>query len=291
MNEHPPSSNGFVGDFAPDEVLWEGPGECVRAARAPLSDRAEHVLKLVTSADIEDEARAARHLDAAETQRRCAESGEGWVRLVDAGALGPGSAYAITEAASCSAEDLIQLRIRLRPSELSRIVGGVIAGLRVIHERCDDRVHGALRPSNVLVKGDHPGVWRGVLTDPAPTDLLGPDPEANAIGEQRALGALIAQLVTFRTPRDGKLAGDQERWDALGRTGRGWRALCETLLNAREPLDLDDLAARVEKLRRRAERPRAPGRLAGGAGVIGLLAVGAVVLFGTGGDAGKGGST
>ncbi|MFI4896344.1 MAG: hypothetical protein ACIARR_00800, partial [Phycisphaerales bacterium JB059] len=78
---------------------------------------------------------------------------------------------------------------------------------------------------------------------------------------------------------------------ALGRTGRGWRALCETLLNAREPLDLEDQAARVETLRRRAERPRVQRRFAGVAGVIGLLAVGAVLLFGTGGDAGKGGST
>lgn len=291
MNEHSLSSSGFVGDFAPDALLWEGPGERVCAARAPLSDRAEHVLKIVSPIGVCDGVRSARLLDAAETQRRCAESGAGWIRVVDAGELGPGSAYAVTEAAPRSAEELIRLRIRLRPSELARIIGGVIDGLRVMRDRCDGRVHGALRPSNVFVIGDRPRAWRGVLTDPAPADLLGPNPEANALAEQRALGSLIAQLVTFRTPRDGKLAGDHDRWDALGRTGGAWRSLCESLLTAPDPLDLDDLASRVEKLRRRAERPRAQRRYAGVAALVGLVAVGAFLVFGTGGDASKGGST
>ncbi len=288
-------ASGFVGDFAPEELLWETPGRTLHAARAPLSDRCGHALKRVSADPLlagDGDTQARRLLDSAAVQRRCAEANpDSWAAVHDAGELGDGEAYAVTDLLPRSAGELIRLQIHLRPAVLARIVGGVVRGLITLRDACDGRAHGALSPENVLVRGDEPSSWTGVLTDPLGGDLLPGDAERGLAADLRALGRLIALLVTHRDARGGKISGSDESWSRLGRVGPAWRELCAELLAADDAGDLDELRERVSALRRRAERPKKQRRA--GAAVTLLLAIGLGVflVFGTGGDPTKGGST
>ncbi len=293
VEEH--GQNEFVGEYAPEELLWEAPGRSVYAARAPLSDRCEHALKRVWPDPLgfgPGGVEAERLLDSAAVQSRCAEADRGvWARVHGAGELGGDSAYVVTDLLTRSAADLARLRVRLRAGVLGRIVGDVVRGLIVLRDSCDGRTHGALSPENVLISGDDPSGWRGVLTDPAPGALLALDPERARREDLRALGRLIALLVTHREASGGKIGGADECWSRLGRVGPAWRTLCAELLEADNAGDLDELSGRISTLRQRAERPKRRRRI--GAVVAGVLAVGlgAALVFGLGGDPTKGGST
>lgn len=285
----------FVGDYAPERLLWGAPGHTVHEARAPLSDRCEHVLKRVQSDPLCPElgaCAARRLLDSSSVQARCSQADrDAWAHVAGEGTIGNDGAYVITDRLPLGVGELVRLRVRASAVSLGGIVGGVVRGLETLGEVCDGRAHGALTPENVRIAGDDPRTWRGLLTDPAPGDRLEADPEQARLADQRALGRLIALLVTHREPRAGKLAGGDEAWTRLGVTGAGWRGLCETLLGAEEPMELGELRTRVDTLRRRAERPRKQRRIGGVLTLVLAGALGALLIFGTGGDPNKGGST
>ena len=295
MGISPDDQSGFVGDYAPEALLWESPGRRVHAARAPLSDRCEHAVKRVGPdplAPSQNGTEARRLLDAAAVQHRCAEEApEAWARVSESGALAGDAAFVVTDLLPRSAAELVRLRVRLRATSLASIVGGVVRGLQVLRDTCDWRGHGALTPRNVRIAGDDPPTWRGVLTDPAPTDLLPDDAARGRLNDQRALGRLIALLVTHREPSGAKLGGGDEGWTRLGRTGPAWRDVCEELLDTDEEIDLDSLASRVSALKRRSEAPKRQRRFGALVTIVLAVGLGALLVFGTGGDPTKGGST
>lgn len=155
---------------------------------------------------------------------------------------GRGVAFVVYEHAGESPARLVERGTRFDAAGLWRVAEGVLDGLDVL-DRSRGRGHGQLTEGNVLIRsagGGTKGLARArvALTDPLT------DSEAKAAEERgrnlhaadaRALGRLLFALVEGRSPSNAEAReglGHSAAWASLGRAGRRWRGVCDTLLAA-----------------------------------------------------------
>lgn len=207
-----------------------------RARRVGSKDGEKFALKVFRPSEwgeAESEAAAeAAFCAAAEAQARVSRARpQHWAPVVARGTDG-GASFWVTPLYPRSVERLIEGRVALAAPDLRAVVSGVVRGLADL-QGDQRRPHGNLKATNIFIDGE--GVLRSapvVLSDlKAPSDL---DETADRIADQHALGRIIVLLVRRR-------AGDAKgvigwpiepgaEWRRLGRSGEGWRALCNELL-------------------------------------------------------------
>lgn len=201
-----------------------------------------------------------------------------WVPIIARGTAGE-EAYWVAPLYPRSVERLIEGRVNLNSHDLHTIVVAVVRGLADLHFE-HRRPHGNLKPTNILIDGS--GVLRGApitLSDPlAPGEF---DEAAARVADQHALGRIIVLLVRRRTGDAKGVIGwpiePGPEWKRLGRSGEGWRSICNELLkpeSASGRLDFDGLERALVGLDR-GPGPRWMLLAAASTPVIVLLASGA----------------
>lgn len=210
-------------------VLW-------RARRAGSADSAEYAVKAFRASewgDAEGESSLqARFVEAAELQSRIAQRrSRHWAPVVARGTR-EDEAFWVSALYPRSVERLIEGRVNLTPADLQWIVLGALRGLSDLELELQ-RPHGNLKPTNLLL--DDAAQLRGspvLLTDPKPTAEL--DPAADRIADHHALGRIVVHLVRRRAADSRAVIGwpiePGPEWKRLGRSGEGWRDLCNQLL-------------------------------------------------------------
>lgn len=218
-------------------------------------------------------------LDQARAQQKIAQQGGGrWLEVLDLGSDAEG-AYCVMPLQPWSAAELIERRTRLTALQLHRIIGDVVAGLKQLRDAAG-RVHGNLKPSNVLLSDRDLTTAKALLSAPrAPRALGAAHTEA---ADLRALGALILGLITHQTSAaaDVHATSADEHWRRLGPASQSWRTLCAQLLGetpSEEPLTLDAVQARIAQLQPKTSRRRP--LIAAFAAAILLLAAGAAYFL------------
>lgn len=200
-----------------------------------------------------------RFLERVRAQKRVAEADtKHWAGIVEAGTTPRGDAYYVTPYFPRTAARLAADRTPPDADTLYVIVIGILEGLLELR-RTQGRPHGNLKATNVLIRG------KGAV---APADIVLTDPalEADAtiggeVEDLYNLGEIIHLLAT-----GAKFPGQHTwpapagaRWNALGKRGEEWRALCNHLLSPRAAekwLRVDDILDEVAMLR----PPRRPWR-------------------------------
>lgn len=232
---------GVWGDERPSAVKWiEDPTPVVGARRGV--------------------ARVAEFLDAAEVQRRLAESGaDRWAPVHEIGRLDDGGAFYATDAYATSAARLAQARFKwdeTNSEALRRIVREVLHGLGEIQSK-RGRGHGNLRSGNILIESvKELGQTRVFLSDPAPQSVVAAS-GASEHDDLRALGQALHRLILHKRFRvlGGWPLVEGPEWDAFdggranGPVGTAWRDFVGWLLDpAADPAQRSLLMAQ-EKLR------------------------------------------
>ena len=169
---------------------------------------------------------ASLFLESARTQQRVADAGSrNWATVHMAG-TGPKGPYVVLNHYPHSAKELVKNKVTLSPRALHRIATGVVDGL-IDLQRVSDRPHGNLKPSNVLLGPGDIENADVVLTDPAPLEQLA----TQGRGDAYDLGQLIHCLVLQRRFTGNWPIEASAGWTTLGGRGKGWRELCNKLLN------------------------------------------------------------
>ena len=128
------------------------------------------------------------------------------------------------------------------PEDFHWLASAIALGLGEL-ERLLTRPHGNLKASNIFIDGE--GRLGGLpvrLSDLKPRSQL--ELPADRIADFREFGRLLVLIVRRRPADDRKqiawpIEADVE-WRRFGRKARGWRELCNTLLNPHpDPADLD----------------------------------------------------
>lgn len=276
------------GDYETVEELAHSARVAVwRARRAGSAGGEEFALKVFRASEWgEPEAEAAAReafAAVAEVQSRVGRARpRHWAPVVGRGTNGE-ETFWVSPLYPRSVERLIEGRVSLTAPDLHAIVSGVIRGLADLHQD-QRRPHGNLKPTNIFIDGE--GVLRGapvLLADPkAPAEL---DEAADRVADQHALGRLVVLLVRRRTGDAKGVIGwpiePGPEWKRLGRSGEGWRALCNELLkpeSAGGRLDLDGLERALLGLDR-GPGPRWMLIAAAATPVVLLLAGGAYLRF------------
>ena len=169
-------------------------------------------------------------LDRAKVQQKVASNGgQHWAPIHDLGSTEDGAYYA-TDQYTRSVRSLLLGKVRLNAESLYALVSAIVQGLVELDRVCE-RPHGNLKPDNVLLHTSEGSLYPEVfLSDPLPSQRV--DPTASAAHDLRSLGELIYHLVMQQEFRHGMWpaqAGND--WSQLGKTGEGWRQLCNQLLD------------------------------------------------------------
>ncbi|MBL9032307.1 MAG: hypothetical protein JNM80_11470 [Phycisphaerae bacterium] len=214
-------------------------------------------------------------LSTVESMERAGRSATGFAPVLARG-LSEDGAYWVTHwCGRGSAERLILTRATLDAEDLRRVVGSTLRALKSYWEGCG-RGHGNLKPSNVLIRGEADvSECEILLTDPLPE--ADADAARDLPADVRAVGNLIHRLVTRQPPgeRVGQAVREGPEWDALGKSGRAWRDLCERLVVPDPTAPVPTVDEVLEAL------PGAGGKGGRGLGVLVGIAA-AVVLLGGG---------
>ncbi|MBN1508253.1 MAG: SUMF1/EgtB/PvdO family nonheme iron enzyme [Sedimentisphaerales bacterium] len=249
------------GQYETDRPLDRAGFNAIYLCQAGTKGSGRRVIKAYEpSARVRDErlaaAESAAFLDSAAIQQRAAsEDPRHWAPIHESG-TSPQGAFYVTDYYDLSAQQLIRDRVSVGAAGLYRIVESVTKGLLALKRACG-RPHGNLKPANILITRRRALTGqRVVLSDPCPGSLLDEDTHAKA--DMVQIGALIHQLVMHRDPPlvAGYQVPDSPQWRRLGRRAKAWRALCNRLLTMdvqTEPLTLEELAARLPRIARRAE--------------------------------------
>jgi hypothetical protein len=208
-------------------------------------------------------------LDRARIQKSVVAAGARyWLPIHDMGST-PEGAWVATDYFALSAQKLIDARMKLTAAQLQHLVDCVVRGL-VELQQARNRSFGSLKPANVIIAPGDVAHTEVFLTDPA--HGAGPTEASDLY----ALGKLIYQLVVQK-PFDATSPWplpESEEWDQLGKTGRGWRELCNDLLvpQANSRPKLADVCWMVRDLRPHRQI-RLPRRL-----LLGPAAAAAIIL-------------
>lgn len=168
-------------------------------------------------------------IDAFKRQQQLAQASESWARITEIGRDGEAT-MVVVDHPPASLDDVVIGRVALEANTLRHLVIEITRALRAT-VKADQRPHGALAPSSVLIQPGKPLDETSVrLTDPAPplkAESL--DPHA----EMRRLGLLILQLVDPQPTWMGVRWPIQSSpaWKRIGRSGEAWRELVNRLLD------------------------------------------------------------
>jgi hypothetical protein len=165
-------------------------------------------------------------LESSETQQRVANAGSPNWAMVHMAGTGPKGPYVVLDYYPRSANDFVENKTPLSQRSLHRIVTGVVDGL-IDLQRVADRPHGNLKPSNVLIGPGEVERAEVALADPAPLELLA----TQGRGDSYDLGQLIHCLVLQRRFTGNWPIEPSAAWTSLGSKAKGWRELCNRLLN------------------------------------------------------------
>jgi len=166
-------------------------------------------------------------IDSARMQQVVAKSRpEHWAEVHGVG-MGEKGAFSVVDYYSKSAAQLIKTGTDLSGRGLYRIVMAVVRGLRDL-QHVAGRPHGNLKPSNVLLSSSDAASAQIALTDPAPNAQVA---RGKADDDLFQLGQLIHELVLHHPFTGAWPVAPTRAWNDLGRSGRGWRKLCNRLLN------------------------------------------------------------
>ncbi len=243
-----PGYGGFAitGEFGRSGLL------CLYSARHPVQPKGRYLVKVFQppmfwiQAD-RPETYLQTFLDRVDAHHRVCESGaEHWVPLHASGKA-EGAGFAAMDAYDRSAESLMLTKVRMRAGLLREIVLGVLDGLMEARAALG-RPHGAVKPSNVLLRDRRWGHMEVGLADPAPAAWLADVSDAveREATDLAALGRLIYGLILHRLPVGAGLvqAGESGEWQVLGRkAGARWRDLCNRLLRTQAGVDVCPLEA------------------------------------------------
>lgn len=168
-------------------------------------------------------------VDAFKRQQQLAQSSESWARITEIGRDGE-TTMVVVDHPPASLDDVVIGRVALEANTLRHLVTEIVRALRATI-KADQRPHGALAPSTVLIEPGKPLAETTIrLTDPAPPlhdESL--DPHA----EMRRLGLLILRLVDPQPTWSGVRWPIQSSpaWKRIGRSGEAWRELVNRLLD------------------------------------------------------------
>src|SRR5688572_11574709 len=165
-------------------------------------------------------------LESAKTQQRVADAGSRHWATVHLAGTGPKGPYIVLDYHPRSANDFVENKIPLSARSLHKIISGVVEGL-IDLQRVSDRPHGNLKPSNVLIGPGEVERTEVVLADPAPLEQLATEGRGDAYD----LGQLIHCLVLQRKFSGAWPIEPSAGWTSLGSKAKGWRELCNRLLN------------------------------------------------------------
>ncbi|HET6249695.1 MAG TPA: SUMF1/EgtB/PvdO family nonheme iron enzyme [Tepidisphaeraceae bacterium] len=189
-------------------------------------------------------------LDRARVQQTLAAGGaKHWAAIHDLG-IDVDTAWYVTDYLPLTAQKLVDAGVAIKSDAMIAIVFGVLQGLSEL-KALRNRVHGNLKPQNVLIAGTNLGTATVQLTDPATN---GQAAKVGDAGDIRAVGELIHALVVHCLPPLNEWeVPPSAPWTALGPKGPAWRKLCSDLLNP-DPalrLKLPAIAQRLGELRTR----------------------------------------
>src|SRR6185436_14726790 len=229
-------------------------------------------VKGVEGKDVAPGSAGAMALEAARVQQKVTKAKSEYWAEVHAVGMGEKGVFVAIDHYAKTAEDLIKSGAAPSGRALHRIVMSVLRGLRDL-QQIAGRPHGNLKPSNVLLSSIDAQEARVVLTDPAPPQWLA---RGKAKDDLFQLGQLIHELVLHHPFTGAWPVAPTRAWSDLGRSGRGWRKLCNRLLNPnpeKRPRRLAWVHSRVMAL-----RPRRVGVLRPVMAVLLLSAIGAAAL-------------
>lgn len=280
----------LYGQFETVRVLSRGAVATIETARrVDGTGGDDYVVKVFRpfafATDEDAERQLQLFLEQAEAQRAVASiTGAHWAPVHELGKRAD-AAFFVTDRFDVHASQLIHGRAKLNESNLFEILSGAAKGLLEL-QRAAGRPHGNLKPTNVLIRmGRRGGSARAVLSDPLPTSRI--DHDRDAALDRHALGELLYGLVTHRRypgPAAWPIESDKS-WLAIGRHAGQWCDLCNALLASpdasEEPLSLEELVDRLERLRPRATAGawRWAAGLAGGALLAGAAVWFVILLF------------
>lgn len=231
--------------------------------------------------DKETKYQAEAFLDSAKVQEQVAAGGaDYWAAVYEYGSTSDGSYY-VTDLYACSAQQLIDGRVRLSAGGLFNIVTSTVHALLELQHALG-RPHGNLKPDNVLISGRHDlSSARVVLCDPAASQHL--DPEVDWAADVRAIAELVYQLVMHSsTPMlDNREIPPSEHWSGLGKSADEWRGFCGRLIDtalqgARK--DLIELAEELAAMEPEAKSP-IPRKWLIVTGVLAFVTVASVLFW------------
>ncbi|HEV8290310.1 MAG TPA: hypothetical protein VGP94_00235, partial [Tepidisphaeraceae bacterium] len=184
-------------------------------------------VKAVEGKNVAPGSAGAMMLEGARLQQQVSQSRSEYWAQVHALGMGEKGVFVVVDYDAKTAEDLIKAGPPLSGRGLYRIVMSVIKGLRDLQQLAG-RPHGNLKPSNVLLSSADAQEARVALTDPAPAGLVA---RGEASSDLFQLGQLIHALVLHHPFTGAWPVAPTRAWSDLGRQGRGWRKLCNRLLN------------------------------------------------------------
>ncbi|MEE9129641.1 MAG: hypothetical protein V3T84_06445 [Phycisphaerales bacterium] len=273
------------GQFETVRVLSRGAVATIETARrVDRTGGDDYVVKVFRpfafATDEDAERQLQLFLEQAEAQRAVASiTGAHWAPVHELGKLAD-TAFYVTDRFDVHASQLIHGRAKLSESNLFDVLSGAAKGLLEL-QRAAGRPHGNLKLTNVLIRmGRRGGSARAVLSDPLPTSRI--DHDRDAAFDRHALGELLYGLIThgrYPGPAAWPIEPDKT-WLAIGLHAGQWCELCNALLappDAGEPLSLEELVDRLERLRPRAAA--GAWRWAAALGGIALLAAVAILVY------------
>src|SRR4051812_21344283 len=230
-------------------------------------------VKGIEGQDVAPGSASAMALEAARVQQKVTKANSEYWAEVHAVGMGEKGVFVAVDYYAKTAEDLIKSGAAPSGRGLHRIVMSGLRGPRDL-QQVAERPHGNLKPSNVLLSSIDPQEARVVLTDPAPPPRLA---RGKAKDDLFQLGQLIHELVLQHPFTGAWPVAPTRAWSDLGRSGRGWRKLCNRLLNPnpeKRPRRLALVHSRVVAL-----RPRKVGLLRPVMAVLVLGTIGAAVAM------------
>ncbi|MHC4742149.1 MAG: SUMF1/EgtB/PvdO family nonheme iron enzyme [Planctomycetota bacterium] len=208
--------------------------------------------------DEETKYQAEAFLDGAKVQEKVAAGGaEHWAPVYEYGSTSDGSYY-VTDLYACSAQQLIDGRVRLSAGGLFNIVTSAVHALLELQHALG-RPHGNLKPDNVLISGRHDlSNAQVVLCDPVASQHL--DPEVHWAADVRAIAELVYQLVMHSSAPmlDNRQIPPSEQWSGLGKSADEWRGFCSRLIDTalqRARKDLGELAEELAAMEPEVKSP------------------------------------
>jgi len=266
------------GRYETVEELYRGPLGHVAMAHLMGDDEAdEFVVKVFDPALmglLEADAATQTFLDRAGLQKLIFDRGaQHWAPIYEMKAI-PEGAYYVTDFYPLTSQKLLDAKVAVTSADLHWLVGSIVRGLLEMRS-ARKRSHANLKPGNIMIASREGLNGAAIfLTDPASSGKSADD----RVSDMRSIGKLVHQLVLGQ-PWNGEQdwpISDGPQWSKLGREAKGWRELCQQLLdpNAR-PEDVEALGAAVDALVPRPPKRRHLLALAAlpVVGLIGLMGV------------------